>query len=434
MQRGRSRLPVFHWTVPHYPRKRSGWEWPMALDRRRCETIGLGQMQQSDVVIIGGGVIGSSAAYFLASQPGFKGSITVVEKDPSYNEAATPRSAGGIRQQYSTPENILISQFGADFIKHADEHLSVDGDTAGLQFHENGYLFLATAAGYDTLAANQQLQRQLGASTELLDPAALRQKFPWLNTEDLAGGSFGPVNEGWLDPYSLLQAFKRKARSLGVTYLNDEVVGLSHDNRRVTAVTLRSGDVIQCGTAVSCAGIQAAHIVSLAGIDLPVRPRKRFVYVFDCREPIERAPLTIDPTGVWFRPEGPSFICGVSPEEDADPDCTDFELDYHLYEDLIWPTLANRVPAFEAIKLTRAWAGHYDYNTKDQNVIIGKAPQIDNLIIASGFSGHGLQQSPAIGRALSELITFGKFQTLDLTRLGYERLLNGQLIQEANVV
>ena len=182
------------------------------------------------------------------------------------------------------------------------------------------------------------------------------------------------------------------------------------------------------------AGIQAATIAGMAGIDLPVRPRKRFIYVFDCRDDIRTAPLTIDPTGIWFRPEGSGFICGVSPAEDQDPDCTDYELEYTLYEELIWPTLAERVPAFEAIKMSRAWAGHYDYNTLDQNVIIGKAPQIDNMLIASGFSGHGLQQSPAIGRALSELVTFGKYQTLDLSRLGYDRILTGQLIQEANVV
>jgi len=391
-------------------------------------------MQQSDVVIIGGGVVGSSAAYFLASQPGFKGSVTVIEKDPTYNEAATPRSAGGIRLQYSTPENIQISQFGAAFIKSVGEHLSVDGEKPDIQFHENGYLFLATPAGLDVLTANQQLQQQMGASTELLLPDALAKKFPWLNTSDLAGGSFGPVNEGWLDPYSLLQAFKRKARSLGVTYLHDEVVGISHGKGHVDGVTLKSGGKIACGTAIMTAGIRAAGLAEMVGIDLPVRPRKRFIYVFDCKDDIRTAPLTIDPSGVWFRPEGAGFITGVSPAEDQDPDCTDYELEYNLFEDLIWPALAERVPAFEAIKMSSAWAGHYDYNTADQNVIIGKAPQIDNLLIASGFSGHGLQQSPAIGRALSELVAFGAYRSLDLSRLGYERLLNGQLIQEANVV
>lgn len=391
-------------------------------------------MQKSDVVIIGGGVVGSSAAYFLASQPGFQGTITVIEKDPTYNEAATPRSAGGIRLQYSTPENIKISQFGAAFIKAIGEHLSVEGEKPDIQFHENGYLFLATPGGLDVLTANQQLQQSLGAATELLQPDALKQKFPWLNTGDLAAGTFGPVNEGWLDPYSLLQAFKKKARSLGVTYLHDEVIGLDHAGRTVSSVSLKSGGKIACGTIIMTAGIRAHAIAGMVGIDLPVRPRKRFIYVFDCKEDIRTAPLTIDPTGVWFRPEGAGFITGVSPAEDQDPDCTDYELEYTLFEELIWPTLAERVPAFEAIKMSSAWAGHYDYNTRDQNVIIGKAPEIDNLLIASGFSGHGLQQSPAIGRALSELVAFGAYRTLDLTRLGYDRILTGQLIQEANVV
>jgi sarcosine oxidase len=390
--------------------------------------------QKFDVVIVGGGVIGSSAAYFLASEPGFGGTIAVVERDPTYAEAATPRSAGGIRQQFSTPENILISAFGASFIKSVKDHLTVGGDAPDLQFHEGGYLFLATGAGLRTLIANQQLQHELGAETQLLNPKELAANFPWLNTSDLAGGSFGPRNEGWLDPYSLLQAFRRKARSLGVTYIQDEVAGLDVAQNRVSGVTLRSGETIGCGAVINCAGVNAWRIAAWIGLDLPVRPRKRLVYVIDCREELTGVPLTIDPSGVWFRPEGANFICGVSPDEGNDPDSTDFELDYSLFEELIWPTLANRVPAFEAIKLIRAWAGHYDYNVLDQNVILGQAPHVPNFLMANGFSGHGLQQSPAIGRALSELVTFGGYRTLDLRRFGYERVLNGQAIREANVV
>jgi sarcosine oxidase len=387
-----------------------------------------------DVVIVGGGVIGSSAAYFLAAQPAFGGSVAVIERDPTYAEAATPRSAGGIRQQFSTPENVLISAFGASFIKSAKEHLSVGSDAPDLQFREGGYLFLATEAGLDILEANQRLQRQLGAETRLLDPQELGAQFPWLNCGDLAGGTFGPRDEGWLDPYSLLQAFRRKARSLGVTYIQDEVAGLNLAQNRVASVALRSGETIACGSVINCAGVNAWRIAAWIGLDLPVRPRKRLIYVIDCREELTGVPLTIDPAGVWFRPEGANFICGVSPDEANDPDSTDFELDYSLFEDLIWPTLANRVPAFEAIKLIRAWAGHYDYNTLDQNVIIGAAPNVPNFFMANGFSGHGLQQSPAIGRALSELVTFGSYRTLDLRRLGYDRVLNGQAIREANVV
>jgi glycine/D-amino acid oxidase-like deaminating enzyme len=387
-----------------------------------------------DVVIVGGGVIGSSAAYFLAAQPAFGGTVAVIERDATYAEAATPRSAGGIRQQFSTRENVLISAFGASFVKSAKEHLTVDADAPDLQFREGGYLFLATDAGLATLVANQRLQRELGAETRLLDPQELGAQFPWLNCSDLAGGSFGPRDEGWLDPYSLLQAFRRKARSLGVTYVQDEVAGLDLAQNRVTSVVLRSGETIDCGVVINCAGVNAWRIAAWIGLDLPVRPRKRLVYVIDCREELTGVPLTIDPTGVWFRPEGANFICGVSPDEGNDPDSMDFELDYSLFEDLIWPTLANRVPAFEAIKLIRAWAGHYDYNTFDQNVIIGPAPNVPNFLMANGFSGHGLQQSPAIGRALSELVTFGGYRTLDLTRFGYDRVLNGQAIREANVV
>jgi FAD-dependent oxidoreductase domain-containing protein 1 len=391
-------------------------------------------MQRFDVVIIGGGVIGSSAAYFVSSQPDFTGTIAVIEKDPTYAEAATPRSAGGVRLQFSTAENVLMGAFGASFIKAADQHLSVGNEKSGVEFREQGYLFLATGAGLKTLLNNQRLQHELGAATELLNPRELSESFPWLNTSDLAGGSFGPINEGWTDPYSLLQAFKRKARAQGVTYLNDTATGLTHDGKRVSEIELASGEKIACGQVINAAGIKGRTIAAMAGIELPVKPRKRFIYVFDCRDEIEKVPLTIDPTGVWFRPESSQFICGVSPEEAEDPDAEDFELDYRLFEELIWPTLAERVPAFEAIKLVRAWAGHYDYNTFDQNVIVGFAPGFDNLFLANGFSGHGLQQSPAIGRALSELVTFGQYRTLDLRRFGYDRLLTGAALKEVNVV
>jgi FAD-dependent oxidoreductase domain-containing protein 1 len=391
-------------------------------------------LQSADIVIVGGGVVGSAVAYFAASDPDFRGRIVVVEKDPTYAEAATARSAGGIRQQFSTPENIRMSLFGAAFVKSVAEHLSLPGERAALPFVEQGYLFLATAAGMPVLARNHALQTELGARIALLDPAGLRERFPWLNTEDLAGGAYGLANEGWTDPYSLLQAFRRKAISLGVRYLKDEATGLERGGARIVAVALADGERIACGAVVNTAGINAARIAAMAGIALPVRPRKRFVYVFDCRAPIQRAPLLIDPTGVYFRPEGANYICGVSPGEAADPDCTDLEVEYGLFEEIVWPTLAHRVPAFEAIKLVRAWAGHYDYNTLDQNAILGRASGLENFYLANGFSGHGLQQSPAVGRALAELILHGAYRTIDLTRFGYERVLANRPLAELNVV
>jgi len=391
-------------------------------------------MRRFDVVIVGGGVIGSAVAYFLAGPVGFKGKVAVVEKDPTYETAATPRSAGGIRQQFSTAENILMSRFGASFVKTAGEHLSVDGEIVELPFVEWGYLFLATAAGLEVLRANHTLQTSLGARVILQTPSELKEHFPWLRTDDLAGGCYGLANEGWTDPHGLLQAFRRKARSLGVTYMTDEVMGLRRHGGRVDAALLRGGGEVGCGALVNAAGIRAREIAAMIGIELPVRPRKRMVYVFDCREKPARAPLTIDPTGVWCRPEGANFIGGVSPPEDEDPDCTDFEPDDRLYEEVVWPALAHRVPAFEAIKLLRSWVGHYDYNTLDQNAILGAHPEVGNFYFCNGFSGHGLQQSPAVGRAIAELITLGRYRSIDLTRFGYERVLRNAPLPELNVV
>ena len=393
-------------------------------------------LQTADILIVGGGVVGSSTAYFLTAHPGFHGRVVVVEKDPTYGEAATARSAGGVRQQFSTPENIRMSQFGAGFIKNVAEHLSLPGEKAQLPFVEQGYLFLATPSGLPVLERNHATQTALGADIVLLDPAALRRQFPWLSTDDLAGGAFGRRNEGWTDPYSLLQAFRRKAIAQGAVYIQDEAVSLQREGGRVASVTLAKAGTIAVGAMVNSAGINAARVAGWAGFDLPVRPRKRFVYVFDCRDSaeIQKGPLLIDPNGVYFRPEGASFICGVSPPEDQDPDCTDLEVEYGLFEETVWPTLAQRVPAFEAIKLVRAWAGHYDYNTLDQNLIIGRGPGLANFYMANGLSGHGLQQSPAIGRALSEMILEGAFKSIDLTRFGYERVARNQPLAELNVV
>jgi sarcosine oxidase len=252
--------------------------------------------------------------------------------------------------------------------------------------------------------------------------------------DGVALGALGLAGEGWFDGYGLMQAFRRKARALGAEYLAAEAVGIEIDGGRVTAVRLASGDRIACGTLVNAAGTRAHLLAAMAGVNIPVRPRKRFVYVFDCRNPPPRAPLTIDPTGVYFRPEGANFVCGVSPPEDQDPDCLDFELDYALWEETVWPTLAHRVPAFEAIKLVRAWAGQYDYNTLDQNVILGPHPDCSNLLLANGFSGHGLQQSPAAGRALAELIVYGAYHSIDLSRFSYDRVLRNDPIVELNVV
>ena len=387
-----------------------------------------------DVAIVGGSVVGSATAYFLLGQTGFKGRVVVVERDSTYADAATSRSVGGVRQQFSTPENISMSTFGAAFIKNADQYLGVDGESSGVPFTPGGYLFLASEAGLPTLKANHKIQAGMGADIVLMNPDEMRATFAWLNTEGLAGGAYGRSNEGWTDPYSLLQAFRRKARSLGAVYLTDECVGVDRQGNRITAVNLAKGGRLACGNLVNSAGYRSQMVASMAGIDLPIKPRKRCVFSFECRTPIEKAPLTIDPTGVYFRPEGAGYIGGVAPPEDNDPDTFDLEPDYSLFEETVWPVLAERIPAFESIKMNRAWAGTYDYNTVDQNAILGPHPDVKNLFFASGFSGHGLQQSPAAGRANAEMITYGAYRSIDLSRFGYDRFARGKPIIELNVV
>ncbi len=388
-----------------------------------------------DVVIAGGGVMGSSTAYFLAASGDFDGTILVVERDSTYDTSATSRSMGGIRQQFSTEENIAMSMFGAEFARRAAETLAVEGQSADVTFREQGYLFTATPEGAATLRQNYEMQRGQGAEVTFLEPGALAERFPWLNPAGLGAAVFGHANEGWIDPNTLLQGFRRKARSLGVAYVEDEVVGFDRQGGRLDGVRLARGGAVGAGTVLLSAGSRSGGLAALLDIDLPVWPRKRYVYVFDCKDDLSMVPLTIDPSGVAFRPEGGQYVTSMSPPEDRDPnsDPEDMEVDYTTFEEVTWPTLANRVPAFEAIKLTGAWAGHYDFNTFDQNAILGPHPEIANLLFCTGFSGHGLQQSPAAGRAMAELVVHGEYRSIDLSRFAFERIAEGRAVVEANV-
>ena len=392
--------------------------------------------QTFDVLVVGGGVVGSSVAYFLSALSG-PGSlrIGVIEADPTYSTSSTTLSVGGIRHQFSTPENILLSQFASDFVRSAPKLLAVDDDVPELGFIEEGYLFLARESGMGTLESNHALQISLGTEVALLTPDGMKESFPWLNVSDLAGGALGLRGEGWLDPYSLLQAFKKKAGAQSVEYIRDLVVGVEVERGKVIGAHLASGRVLEVGILVNAAGPRAEELARQAGIDdLPVRPRKRFVYRFHCPEPLPRTPLTIDPSGVYFRPEGPDFLCGVAPPQNEDPDTLDLTMEYDLFHEVIWPALAHRVPAFETLKLGSSWAGHYAVNTVDQNAILGPHPLIPNFLFANGFSGHGLQQAPGVGRALAEWILHGEYRTIQLNRFGFHRFASGDLIREENVV
>lgn len=397
-----------------------------------------------DVVIVGGAVIGSAVAYFLAANPDFGGSILVVERDPTYRYAATSLSSSSIRVQFSNPINVRISQFGSAFIKDFASTMQVKGEAApDLNFHQGGYLFLAgTAEQEATLRENHAVQRACGADVVLWGQEDLHRAFPHLNVDDIRLASYGQSGEGWFSNTGLMNGFKAKARELGADYITDEVVAIGRAGDRITSVTLKSGAVVQAGMVVNASGPRAALTARMAGLDVPVEPRKRTLFVFDCAKTPEgsatvnqgRLPLMIDPSGVFCRPEGRFFLSGAAPEEDPAVDWDDFEPRYDEFENAVWPALAERSPAFEAIKVVNQWAGHYDFNSLDHNLIVGRDPRVTNFVYANGFSGHGLQQGPAAGRGVSELITYGAFRTLDLSEVGYERILEGRPFLEKAVI
>jgi glycine/D-amino acid oxidase-like deaminating enzyme len=397
-----------------------------------------------DVVIVGGAVIGSSVAYFLTANPDFQGSVLVVERDPTYGRAATSLSSSSIRTQFSNPINVKISQFGSAFITGFGDAMQVVAEPKpDLNFHQGGYLFLAsTPAQEQTLRENHAVQRACGADVVLWGPDDLARAFPHLRVDDILLASYGRSGEGWFSNTGLMNGFKAKARSQGAEYVTDEVVAIGRDGARVTSVTLKSGAVVQAGTVVNASGPRAALTARMAGLDVPVEPRKRTSFVFACAASPEgsatvnqgRLPLMIDPSGVFCRPEGRFFLSGAPPVEDPAVDWDDFEPRHEEFESLIWPALAARSPAFEAIKVVNLWAGHYDFNTLDHNLIVGRHPEVSNFIYANGFSGHGLQQSPAAGRAVSELILYGAFRTLDLSEVGYERIAANRPFLEKAVI
>lgn len=388
-----------------------------------------------DVVIVGGAVVGSATAYFLATNPDFKGSVLVVERDWSYAQSATALSSASIRHQFSNPLNIKISQFGTEFIRSFHERVAVDGDAPELGFKENGYLYLGNAAGAAKLERNFITQQENNADVALFDVEQLQAKFPWLNPDQLVNGVYGQSGEGWFDSYGLLQGMRRKARSLGIEYIENEVVAINRENATITSVVLKSGETIGCGHLVNAAGTRGPAVARLAGLDIPVEPRKRCLFVFDCRTPLHgKVPLTIDTTGIFFRPEGKYYLTGCYPDPDPLADVTDFDVLHGEFDELIWPALAERVPAFEAIKVVNSWAGHYDFCMLDHNAIVGPHSEVCNFLFANGFSGHGLQQSPAIGRGLSELITYGNYRALDLSPLGYERVVENRPFLEEGVI
>lgn len=385
----------------------------------------------ADIVILGGGIIGSSVAYHLA-RDGRAGDVIVIERDPSYELAATPRANGGIRLLFSLPENIEMARHGRDFYRAFETEMAVDGDTAPISFKRQGYLFVSDAGGEVQMEENARFQEGMGVIIKLLDRAALEAKFPAISGVGVALAVLSP-DDAWIDPQSALLGFRRKARSLGVRYVTGEVAAWESDNVAARSVGLADGQMITGDIFVNACGAWAADVGQLIGLGLPVEPMSRESYFFRCAEPLEPLPFIKTETDLAFRPEGNGYVGGM-------PDWSEtagwnFEPSPDRFETVVWPALARRLPAMERVKLTRSWRGHYARNTLDYSAIIGPwSGGLENVYLANGFSGHGIMHAPATGRALAELILDGGFQTLDLSRFGYSRIAAGEPYREKGIV
>jgi FAD-dependent oxidoreductase domain-containing protein 1 len=386
-------------------------------------------MPNRTVVIVGGAIVGSMTAYFLRRE-GFDGRIVVLERDPSYRYCSTALSAAGIRTQFGCAVNVRMSLFGAAFFKSLKQ---VFGPDADIGFREQGYLLVGEEATVEARRTAAQMQIDLGASIAVLGPEQLAERFAWLNLDDLHVGTLGTANEGWYDAWSLLQLVRAEAKRLGVEYRHAEAAGFETNGSRVTAVRTASGESFAADWIVNAAGPASGRVASWLGIALPVSPRKRTVFHVKAALDNRAMPLLFDTSGAWIRPEGDGFICGIVPPGD-DPDADgDFEPDHTLFEELLWPALAHRIPALESLRIMRAWAGHYEVNALDHNGVVGPHDTMENFIFATGFSGHGVMHSPATGRAVAELIVHGGYRSLDLAPLGYDRVRDGQPMIETVV-
>jgi len=384
-----------------------------------------------DVIIIGGGIMGSASAYYLMKADNTL-KVAVIERDPTYAKASTTLSMANARIQFSLEQNIAISQYALKTLEQFEETMAVAGERPKIYYRREGNLFLVDDAGRRGAENSLALQQSLGCRVDWWPPEKIKRYYPLYETKDLAGGTFGR-DDGYFDAYAVLMAYKAKAKSMGAEYINEEVEKVRKQHGRVTGVRTVPGATLTAGWVVNCAGAWAAKVAKTAGINLPVVPVKRQVFTLDTAvKPQGPLPLTVLPSGLYFRTEtGGVILLGKSMVED--PIGYEFSWDDKRFMEILWPELAAYVPAFDRLKLVRGWAGLYAVNTLDGNAILGEWPEIKGLFLANGFSGHGLQQAPAVGRYLSELI-LKRSHSLDLSIFSPIRILENRPLGENGLV
>jgi glycine/D-amino acid oxidase-like deaminating enzyme len=384
-----------------------------------------------DLIVIGGGIMGASISYNLAND-GFDGKIFVFEKDRSYTYSSTTLCAAGVREQFSQPISIKMANYNIDVLERFEEEMAVDGEKPHIDFIQNGQMILADAKNFPLLEKQARLQQELGARVDILSPADTQGIIPEINIEGIAGGTISRRG-GKLDAYGLLQGYIKKGKSLGVNYVHDEVIKISQNGKTIVELETSTGNKYSAPIVVLAAGPWSAEVGKMIGIDLPVKPLRRMIHVVKPQEEFcQHCPKIFFGTGPSITPEtGGSFL--VTRRKDDEQYGFNFKVDYRFFPEIVWPEIAERVPALEALKVMREWAGLYSVCTWDSNEILGKHPEVDNLYLAIGFSGHGLQQAPSVGKGISELIRDGKYQTIDLTPFRFERKQENDLIEEVGL-
>lgn len=383
--------------------------------------------------------MGASTAWFLSKNEDFDGSVLVVERDPTYKNSSTMHTNSCMRQQFSAELNVRISQFAADFVNNIQDYMDGDDLVPELSIQNFGYMYFANNEAFaNILQENQKVQLSVGAATQLLSPDQIKQRYPFYNVDDILLGSINLIDEGYWDGTAVFDSWRRQSRKAGAEYVTNEVVAMtkSADGTKVESVTLRSGEVITCGKVLNTSGPRASRTAQMAGIDVPVEPRKRYSWIFAAEQPLSQdLPLTIDPSGVHVRENGGgTYQCGAHSDIDPAVAYDDFIMDFDVWENHVWPILATRIPQFEAIKIQNEWAGHYAYNTFDHNAIMGPHTEVENFFFLNGFSGHGLQQSPAMGRGTAEMLIYGEYRSLDLSSFNYSRIPDNVPIIEKAVI
>ena len=391
----------------------------------------------ADVVIVGGSVVGSSAAWHLRDE-GFTGRIVVVERDPSYVNASAHRAMGGIRQQFCTPVTVQMVQYSVGVWKEFDQRMAVDGHAPRAWFRQRGYLFLADSATASTLMKRYELERRAGARVQMLSRDDIRALVPDLTLDDIVFGLLGP-DDGYAAPREVLQGFRRAAAAHDVEFVHDEVIAIEVDRERVGGVRLAGGGSLSSPIVVNAAGPWAGHLARLAGLDVPVSPMRQMLFRASLpRYWSHRFPMVIDPGGVHWRHDDP-----IAPG-DADriivaftkwdePEGENFSADRERWEREFLPALVNRLPAFAALTNAEGWAGLYEM-TPDHNPVLGEHPAVRGLVFANGFSGHGLMMSPATGKILSEIVRTGASGTFDISIFAPDRFERGALVHDAATI